>query len=467
DDRDKPDVEAPLSDFFAQGFGKRITIQSVPVIVEDGDSYNCYWRMPFRRSARIEVINQGTKPYRSLFYAVDWIKKDSLPPNTMNFCARYRQEFPVQGNPNRPDNEYLILDTEGRGYYVGTVLTVRTRTPDWFGEGDIRVTIDGEKHPSIWGTGTEDYFLSAWGLKDCLTPYFGTPYVSHKARDVGQMSSAYRWHIRDPIVFKKSIRVAVETMGFTNADENAQNIPRLYDQRQDDVCSVAYWYQEGPSKQFTPSTTAEDRKYPNIDPVIAWGEDFLADKTAKNRDTGPEPDKTYLRKPTPTEATRYHGAGQLKSWGLAQYWDTDHVVKFLPKSISDAWVELPFEVKKKEPYRLLAVLERAPDGGIYQAYLNGVKIGEPIDLYQPKPRVHTWPVVDDVQLMDFWPEPGKYILRLECVGHHPLSTGTAIGVNSVRLRERRPRVKEIGYLKDHDWRKKPILIDHTVDLKRK
>jgi len=445
DGRQQPDVEAPLSDFFAQGFGKKITVISVPVIVEDGDGYNCYWRMPFRKSARIEVINQSTKPYRSLFYAVDWIKKPSLPPETMYFCARYRQEFPVQGDPSRPDNEYLILDTTGRGYFVGLSLSVRTRTPDWFGEGDIRIAIDGEEHPSIWGTGTEDYFLSAWGLKECLTPYFGTPYVSHRARDVGQMSSAYRWHIRDPVVFRKSIRVAVEMMGFTNADENRENIPRLYDQRQDDVCSVAYWYQQGPSKQFAPLTTAEERKYPNLDPVIAWAEDFLGHE----------------------KVPPHHGAGEVKPWGLAQYWNTDHVVKFTPRSMKDAWVELSFDVKEKAPYRLLAVLERSPDAGIYQAYLNGVKVGPPIDLYQAAPAVYIQPIVDDYQLMDFWPEPGKYTLRLECVGRNHLSSRTSIGVNSVRLRERRPRVKEVGYLKDYDWRKKPILIDHTVDLKRK
>jgi len=439
DDREEPDVEAPLSDFFAQGFGKRITVVSTPVIVEDGDGYNCYWRMPFRKSARIEVINQSRKPYRSLFYAVDWIKKPSLPPETMYFCARYRQEFPVQGNPNRPDNEYLILDTQGRGYFVGMSLSVRTRTPDWFGEGDVRIAIDGEARPSIWGTGTEDYFLSAWGLKPCLTPYFGCPYVSHKTRDVGQMSSCYRWHIRDPIVFSKGIRVAVEMMGFTNADENTRNHPRLYDQRQDDVCSVAYWYQQGPSKQFAPSTTAEERKYPSIDPVIAWAEDH---KDAK-----------------------FHGRGRIRMRGLPQYWDTDRVMAFTPKSKEDAWVELPFEVKEKAPYRLLVVLERSPDAGIYQASLDGVKLGQPIDLYDPQPPNAMNPLVDDVQLLDFWPEPGKYTLRLECVGRNHLSSGTAIGVNSVRLRERRPRVKEIGYLKDHDWRSEPILIDHTVKLK--
>ncbi|HBO43944.1 MAG TPA: hypothetical protein DD670_08440, partial [Planctomycetaceae bacterium] len=335
DGREKPDVEAPLTDFFAQPFGKHVAVNSAPIMVEDGDSYNCYWRMPFHKSARIEVVNQSKSPLSALFYAVDWIKKDSLPASTMYFCARYRQEFPTKRDSTRPDTEYLILDTEGAGYYVGTVLSVRSRSPDWFGEGDIRMAIDGEKTPSIWGTGTEDYFLSAWCLKECSTPYFGTSYLSHKAQDVGQMSSCYRWHLRDPVVFNKGIRVSVEMMGFTNADENLAHNPRLYDQREDDVCSMAYWYQIGPSKQFAPTTTAEERKYPCLDPIIAWGEDFAGEE--------------------------FHGKGETRMWGPRWYWDTDRVLKFVPASMDDSWIELSLEVKEKEPYRLVAVLEKSPD----------------------------------------------------------------------------------------------------------
>jgi len=440
DGREQPDVEAPLSDFFAQPLGKHVAVNSAPVMVEDGDSYNCYWRMPFHKSARIEVINQSRNPLRALFYAVDWIKKPSLPADTMYFCARYRQEFPTKLDPTRPDSEYLILDTQGAGYYVGTVLSVRTRSPDWFGEGDIRIAIDGEPRPSIWGTGTEDYFLSAWCLKECSTPYFGTSYVSHKAQDVGQISSCYRWHVRDPIVFNRGIRVSIEMMGFTNADENPEHNPRRYDQREDDVCSMAYWYQIGPSKQFAPTTTAEARRPPCIDPIIAWGKDFAAGQ--------------------------FHGEGEARMGGHDWYWDTERVLKFTPKSMKDSWIELSFEVTKKEPYRLVAVLERSPDGGIYQPVLGGVKIGPPIDLYQPAPPYQKQPVVDDVNLMDFWPEPGKYTLRLECVGRNHLSSGTSIGVNSVRLRERRPRVKDAAYLKEYDWRKGPVLIDFRTTVNR-
>ncbi|MBN1126722.1 MAG: DUF2961 domain-containing protein [Sedimentisphaerales bacterium] len=430
DGREKPDVEVPMSDFFAAGFGKRTTVLSLPVVTEDGDSYNCWWRMPFRKSARIEVINQSKKNLRALFHSVDWIKKKTIPENAMYFCAQYRQEYPVQGDPDKPDNEYLILDASGKGYYVGTVLSVRTRSPDWFGEGDIRMAIDGEQKPSIWGTGTEDYFLSAWGQKPCLTPYFGTAYLSHKNRDVGQMSSCYRWHIADPIVFNTSLRVTIETMGFANRDENPEGRSRLYWQRQDDVSSVAYWYQFGPSKKFAETTTPEQRKLPSIDPIIAWGKDYQADQ--------------------------YHGKGLTRMRNTDTYFDTDPVLEFTPDSKDDAWIELSFQVNRKQPFRLVVVLGRSPQSGIYQASLEGVKIGKPIDLYNDTSDV------DDYQLMDFWPEPGRYTLRLECIGHNHLSSGGQIRINSVRLRERRPRVERFGYLKDHDWRANPILIDKTT-----
>ncbi|HBO44927.1 MAG TPA: hypothetical protein DD670_13560, partial [Planctomycetaceae bacterium] len=135
DGNERPGVEAPLGDFFANSFGKRSEVISVPVVVEDADSYNCFWQMPFRKSIRIEVINQSKdKDIGLLYYNIDWIKKDSLPEDTPYFYAQYRQEYPVEQG-----KDYLILDTKGKGHYVGTVLSVRTRSPSWFGEGDEKI----------------------------------------------------------------------------------------------------------------------------------------------------------------------------------------------------------------------------------------------------------------------------------------------------------------------------------------
>ncbi|HQG48330.1 MAG TPA: DUF2961 domain-containing protein, partial [Sedimentisphaerales bacterium] len=201
DGAEKPAVEAPVGDFFANAFGKRSEVVSLPVVVEDADSYNCFWHMPFRKSARVEIVNQSEKQISLLYYNIDWIKKDKIAKDTPYFYAQYRQEYPVEKG-----KDYVVLDTKGKGHYVGTVLSVRTRSPSWFGEGDEKIYIDGEERASIWGTGTEDYFLSAWGLKTTRTPFFGVPYFDQWGI-VGGHTSAYRWHIADPIVFQKGIKV--------------------------------------------------------------------------------------------------------------------------------------------------------------------------------------------------------------------------------------------------------------------
>ncbi len=420
DGREKPDVEAPVGDFFANCFGKRMEVISVPVIVEDADSYNCFWHMPFEKSARIEIVNQSEKPIRKLYNNVDWIKKKSLPENTMNFCAQYRQEYPA-----KKGEDYLVLDAEGKGYYVGTVFAVRTRSPSWFGEGDEKIYIDKEAKPSIRGTGTEDYFLSAWGLKLNSTPYFGVPYLNQSDRIVGQMTCSYRWHVHDPLVFNTGIRVTFETFGWMSPDENKEHKAHSWNEREDDFTSVAYWYQMGPSKKFTEMPSAKERKLPSLERILVWGKDALDAK--------------------------FHGPGNAKIQEGARYLESDGQLLFKPKTKGDGWVEFGFDVEEKEPLRLILELTRSYDFGVWQPTLNGVKLGEPIDLYRPQPDL--W----EFHIMDFWPEPGKYKLRLECVGRNDDSSGYNIGVNSVRLRERRPRVKAFGYDKDKDWRKEQVL----------
>jgi hypothetical protein len=431
DGSERPGVEAPLGDFFANSFGKRSEVISVPVVVEDADSYNCFWRMPFRKSVRVEVVNQSEKKLNLLYYNIDWIKRDSLPEDTPYFYAQYRQEYPVvQGQ------DYLILDTKGKGHYVGTVLSVRTRSPSWFGEGDEKIYIDGEKKPSIWGTGTEDYFLSAWGLKTTSTPYFGTPYFDQWGI-VGGHTSAYRWHVHDPIVFTESIRVTIEHWGWISPDENPEGKTHSWNERQDDYSSVAFWYQTGTPTFTARAPHAKDRTLPSLDLVF--------------------PAKPYTD-------DEHHGTGQARvqtnlgfyPQGQLFYRPEDNEDPFGGDSSGcpqDAWVEIPFTVEEKEPRRLLIKGTRAPDYGRYQAYLNGVKLGRPIDLYHDGLSDWEW------HLLDFWPEPGEYKLRMECVGKNPKSTGYFLGVESVRLRQRRPRVKEWARDKDKDWREEPIRYD--------
>ncbi len=412
----RPAVEAPVGDFFANCFGRRSQVISVPVVVEGGDSYNAFWRMPFRRSARIEIENQSGKPLSLLYYNIDWIKLDDLPKDTPYFYAQYRQEYPV-----RKGEDYLLLETTGKGHFVGAVLGVRTRSPNWFGEGDEKIYIDGETTPSIWGTGTEDYFLAAWGLGTSSTPYFGVPFFDYQT--LGGHVSSYRWHLHDPVVFNTGIKVTLEHMGWMSEDENPEYKATSWNEREDDYASVAFWYQTGTPTFAFRAPGAGERRLPDLA-------------------------RTVIRAWDPATPRR-HGQGDISK--AVDALTGDDILMYRPARQSAAWLEFPIAVAAKEPLRLELGAFRSPDGGIYQAFLDGVKIGEPLDLYADALSGSTYP------LLDFWPEPGPHVLRLVCVGKSMRSSGYACGLESVRLLERRPRVAEYGHDKDKDWKKKPML----------
>ncbi len=417
DGNTRPAVEAPLGDFFANCFGRRSQVISLPVLVEDGDSYNSFWQMPFRKSARIEIVNESDKPISLLYYNIDWIKKDSMPEDTPYFYAQYRQEYPTQSG-----KDYVVLETEGKGHYVGTVLAVRTRSPSWFGEGDEKIYVDLEKEASIWGTGTEDYFLSAWGLKKTSTPYCGVPFFDQWGI-VGGHTSAYRWHLQDPIVFNTGLKVTFEHFGWISPDENPQNKTTSWNERQDDYSSVAFWYQTGQPTFTARAPHARERTLPDLERLKISAPSFN------------QPEQ--------------HGSGPASLQQLDLF--PGPQLLYQPESPTNAWVEVPFEIKKKEPLRLLLNLSKSYDFGRYQVSLNGIKLGAPADLYSAELQDY------ELHLLDFWPEPGKYRIRLECVGKSPLSGGHFLGIESVILRERRPRVVEYGHGKDQDWREKPVL----------
>jgi hypothetical protein len=415
DGNERPGVEAPVGDFFASCFGQRHEVISLPVVVTDGSAYNCFWPMPFRKSARIEIVNQSKKPLNLLYYNIDWVKKNSMPEDTPYFYAQYRQEYPVQHG-----KDYVILDTRGKGHYVGTVLAVRTRSPLWFGEGDEKIYIDGEKSPSIWGTGTEDYFLMAWGLRAHNTPYFGCPWTDQWGI-IGGHTEAYRWHINDPIIFEKGIRVTIEHWGWISPDENPDYKQMSWNEREDDYSSVAFWYQTGQPTFDYRAPDAAERELPSLERLIVPATNFID--------------------------ARFHGKGVALPQELDLY--DEPQLFFRPSDVADGWMEMHFTVTKKEPVRLLLNTTKAPDFGTYQISLNGVKLGDPVDFYSSNV------VSEETQLLDFWPDPGEYTLRMECTGKNFASSGIYCGVESLRLRGRRPRVTTMGHDKNKDWRKDP------------
>lgn len=417
DGESRPSVEAPLGDFFACAFGLRREVISTPVVVEDADSYNCFWRMPFRKAARIEVVNQSKKSISLFYFNIDWIELPKLARDTPYFHAQYRQEYPAKHGV-----DYTVLDTQGKGHYVGTVLSVRTRSPAWFGEGDEKIYVDGESKPSIWGTGTEDYFLSAWGLKTTSTPYAGVP-VFDQWGIVGGHTSAYRWHLLDPIVFNTGLKVTFEHFGWIAPDENPEGKSTSWNEREDDYSSVAFWYQTGPSTFADRAPSAEERRLPSLERQIVMAKEFASQN--------------------------HHGTGPVTTQRLELYPEAQ--LLYQPADATNAWLEFTFEVRKKEPLRLLINATTSYDFGIYQASLNGVKLGDPMDFYSAKI------ANQEFHLLDFWPTPGSYTLRLECLGKNPAAQGHFAGIESIRLRERRPRVEQYGKERDSDWKEKKAL----------
>lgn len=247
DGETEPSVECPVGDFFASGWGKYGQVNSLAVCVNPGSAFNCYWQMPFRKSARITMENTDSKSmvlYYQVNYALTPIAKDAA-----YFHAQFRQEKPI-----KEKGLYTIVDgIQGRGHYVGTYMAWQVHSPGWWGEGEIKFFMDGDKDwPTICGTGTEDYFCGSYNFENRETKKyqtFSTPYSGlsqvlppDKIYEVGQQFGLYRWHIVDPIRFDKDLRVTIQALGWQSGGR--------YLQLEDDIASVAYWYQAEPHVPF-------------------------------------------------------------------------------------------------------------------------------------------------------------------------------------------------------------------------
>ncbi|MEM2448711.1 MAG: glycoside hydrolase family 172 protein [Candidatus Bathyarchaeia archaeon] len=246
DGEPNPSVETPIGDFFGIGHGVAKHFISLPVTMTCDKGFNCYFPMPFSKNARIEIENQSDKPVNAFYYHIDYEELPVLDGNMLRFHAKWRRENPTEAEYYPPGEEgkntsgegnYLVLEAYGRGRYVGCILSIYGLKPGWWGEGDDMIFVDGEKWPpSIHGTGTEDYIGSAWGFnREFYGPFHGFPLMGNP--DWTGPSSMYRFHIEDPIFFRRSIKVTIEH-GHAN-------------DRSDDWSSIAYWYQNEPHYEFT------------------------------------------------------------------------------------------------------------------------------------------------------------------------------------------------------------------------
>ncbi len=382
-------VECPIGDFFGLGMGVDKAFTSLPVRVSsDGRGRNCYWPMPFRKSARVVVTNDGKKPCDAFYYYLDWQQLPSLPKDTAYFHAMYRQEFPCAMGQN-----YLIADIAGRGHYVGTVLGVYLTAPGWFGEGDDFFFIDGEKEPGMRGTGTEDYFCDGWGFREQSGPFYGTPLW--EGYDTGDRGSAYRWHVPDPVTFKKSLRLEIEHKGSQIFPDGKST---GFIERDDLFSSVAFWYQIEPHQPWPALPPGPDR-LPFHEQTLLKGHDAVS--TAKHSDD-------------PVEVQSLDGVTDGK-----QLW-------FRPTS-DKGWVEVSFESPTNMTAELTAKMVRSYDYGIYRVLLDGKPIAR-LDLYNPE----ILPTAEKLGTQTL--TEGIHTLRFECAGKSPQSTGYFLGCDALVVR---------------------------------
>lgn len=269
DGSDRPSILVPLGDFFGVGHARTVNFVSAPLQMspQDGRGFNSFFHMPFEQGARFEIANECTTASIRFYFYIDYDAFDALEAGLGRFHASWNREAVTdgasQGSETNPEylfggtnldgsGNYVILDTQGRGHYVGCVLNVtnlrKTHDWNWYGEGDDMIFVDGEPFPpSLHGTGTEDYFNTAW----CPSQSYHAPYhgitLPGGENWSGQVS-LYRFHVEDPVRFDRSIKVTIEH-GHAN-------------KRCDDLSSVAYWYQEEPAAGLT--LPAVDLRLPRV-----------------------------------------------------------------------------------------------------------------------------------------------------------------------------------------------------------
>ena len=267
DDSEFPSVLAPLGDFFCLGHGMVNSFQSAlftastnfPYQFEKPCALNCYVPMPFAKRARVELVNESSEAHKQYFY-VDYETLEDFPPDTGYFHAEFRRANPFPGwgpeiRPNTPqadrpnlerqawENNYVILETQGRGHYLGCNLSVTNYTNDWWGEGDDMIWVDGYKWPpDLHGTGSEDYLGHAGGMHPSAYIHNGSSIFEGFTIPVPQFNlwrgnsgyqTGYVFHLENPVCFNREVKVTIEH-GHANHLAN-------------EMSSTAYWYAEKPA----------------------------------------------------------------------------------------------------------------------------------------------------------------------------------------------------------------------------
>ena len=256
DGEETPSIECPLADFFTCGWQEYCQNNSLMVNVNPGSAFNCYWNMPFRKKAKVTIENLDDNQI-TVYYQINYALGD-VPDNAAYLHAQFRRV-----NRLKEKDVVTLLDgVKGKGHYVGTYMAWEVFSPGWWGEGEIKFFMDGDKEfPTICGTGTEDYFCGSYNFdrgglyREFSTPYAGLVQVipNNICYKPGQRFGLYRWHVTDPVRFDEDLKVTMQALGWQGGGDNHRYLPL-----QDDISSVAFWYQTEPHAAFPKFPSREE-----------------------------------------------------------------------------------------------------------------------------------------------------------------------------------------------------------------
>lgn len=403
-----PSVEAPVGDFFGVAMGVNAPMSSHPIQnSSEGRSRNCWWYMPFNTSGRVTVSappseGNSKRDTVSLYFYIDYQKYSRPIKDIHYFHSRF-----LEVDPAPREKPIILAEAKGDGHFVGVVMGHRARTPGWFGEGDDIITVDGTV--SFLGTGTEDYFCDAWGFRKFSDHYHGVPYLEE--RGIGRKLSAYRFHILDPIPFRKSFKFEIEHWPWISP---LPNTGRGY------YSSVGFWYQK---KVHSP--------WPSLERIIA------------SEPWDPHKGRWYVEGALEAEDLGILSFSSLKGKNakpaiehIMPNYSGDHILVF--DSGGEGEFSLGIPIREKGEYSLKIYFVRAPDYGQVRVDVNGSPAGEVVD---------TFLKTDDLT-RPIWPhkafafpevtlEEGINRLRFTIDKKNPEAEGFKVGIDCLVLEKRR------------------------------
>ncbi|MBU0755390.1 MAG: DUF2961 domain-containing protein [Planctomycetes bacterium] len=393
EDNKAPGVDCPLGDFFAQGHAKYAPVDSAPLVTGNRRGLTCYFPMPFRKHALLLLQNEGRGSRNRVTYQIDYEPGEPKEGAGL-FHAAYNQ-----GVENVGDNNYLVLHAEGRGKYVGLVVSMVLGEDGWFGEGDERIYVDDEKTPAVQGTGLDDLFGCAWGFqKGFSSRYSGTPVAGDLT--AGSEFVGYRFLFRDPVTFQKSIDVYLEHVGdrFLESSFMGDGMSR-----HDEFYTVAYWYQDKPSEKFVRMPTADLR--------ISGDRRFTAEGEL-----------------LPLASDSYQQVAPRRVDGVK-------VTRFTPKGVGD---EVVFTIHCSATgwYDLSGFFTRSALHGIYRVRLAGEILGLPLDFYTGEGGQGRYFTrrSDEMFLGSVYLPAGSHSLGFEAMEPNPNAAGMLLDIDALIFR---------------------------------